>query len=57
MPIEHVVIRRFKGLKETKLTFGKRLNILVGDNETGKSTVLEAINIALTKQLPARHRI
>lgn len=54
MPIEHVVIRGFKGLMETELTFGKRLNILVGDNETGKSTVLEAINLALTKQLNRR---
>ena len=54
MTIERVVIRNFKGLKETDLTFGKGLNILVGDNETGKSTVLEAINLALTKQLNRR---
>ena len=54
MTIERVVIRNFKGLKKTDLTFGKGLNILVGDNETGKSTVLEAINLALTKQLNRR---
>ena len=54
MTIERVIIRNFKGLKETELTFGKGLNILVGDNETGKSTVLEAINLALTKQLNRR---
>ena len=54
MTIERTVIRNFKGLKETDLTFGKGLNILVGDNETGKSTVLEAINLALTKQLNRR---
>lgn len=54
MTIELVIIRNFKGLKETELTFGKGVNILVGDNETGKSTVLEAINLALTKQLNRR---
>jgi len=51
MTIERVVIRNPKGLRATDLTFSKGLNVLVGDNETGKSSVLEAINIALTKQL------
>ena len=36
----------FKGLFEIELNKG--LNILVGNNETGKSTILEAIHIALT---------
>ena len=54
MTIERVVIRNFKGLRATDLSFSKGLNILVGDNETGKSTVLEAINLALTKQLNRR---
>lgn len=54
MTIQRVVICNFKGLRETDLTFSKGLNILVGDNETGKSTVLEAINLALTKQLNRR---
>jgi len=30
------------------------LNIIVGDNEVGKSTILEAINLALTKRLNGR---
>ncbi|RGZ96163.1 ATP-dependent endonuclease [Ruminococcus bromii] len=36
----------FKGLFEIELNKG--LNILVGNNETGKSTILEAMHIALT---------
>lgn len=36
----------FKGIFELELNLG--LNILVGNNETGKSTILEAIHIALT---------
>ena len=54
MAIDRIIIRNFKGLKETNLTFRQGLNILVGDNETGKSTVLEAINLALTRQLNRR---
>ena len=51
MTIESVVIRNFKGPRETDLTFSKGLHILVGDNETGKSTGLEAIDLVRTKQL------
>lgn len=49
MAIKKVKIRNFKcfkGLFELELNTG--LNILVGNNETGKSTILEAIHIALT---------
>lgn len=49
MAIHKVKIRNFKcfkGLFEIELNKG--LNILVGNNETGKSTILEAIHIALT---------
>ncbi len=30
------------------LKFSKGMNILVGDNEEGKSTILEAVHLALT---------
>lgn len=49
MAIKKVKIRNFKcfkGIFELELNTG--LNILVGNNETGKSTILEAIHIALT---------
>lgn len=49
MAIKKVIIRNFKcfyGLFEVELNKG--LNILVGNNETGKSTILEAIHLALT---------
>ena len=49
MAIKKVKIRNFKcfyGLFELELNSG--LNILVGNNETGKSTILEAIHLALT---------
>ena len=49
MAIKKIKIRNFKcfyGLFELELNSG--LNILVGNNETGKSTILEAIHLALT---------
>ena len=52
--ITRAVIKNYKGLRESDIQFGPDLNILVGDNETGKSTVLEAINLALTGQINRR---
>lgn len=49
MAIKKVKIQNFKcfgGIFELELNSG--LNILVGNNETGKSTILEAIHVALT---------
>ena len=54
MPITRVIIENFKGLSRTELEFRDGLNIIVGDNEVGKSTVLEAINLGLTRQLNRR---
>lgn len=54
MCIKRVIVQNFKGLRHTDIEFSEGTNIIVGDNETGKSTVLEAINLALTKQLNRR---
>ncbi len=49
MVIDKVVIENFKGFKDRfTLPLNSGLNIIVGDNEAGKSTILEAINLALT---------
>jgi putative ATP-dependent endonuclease of OLD family len=49
MAISKIKIKDFKSFKGLfELTLNKGLNILVGNNETGKSTILEAIHIALT---------
>lgn len=43
------MIENFKCFeRKFNLDLNKNLNILVGDNETGKSTILEAIHLALT---------
>ncbi|MBC2716050.1 MAG: AAA family ATPase [Desulfobacteraceae bacterium] len=53
--IERVYIENYKTLKELDLSFNEDLNIIVGDNESGKSTLLEAISMALTGQLNGRY--
>jgi ABC-type lipoprotein export system ATPase subunit len=46
--IRKIVLKNFRRFEGATLEFSDGLNILVGDNESGKSTVLEAINLALT---------
>lgn len=48
MAIRKIKIQNFKGLREFETELNPGLNILVGDNESGKSTILEAIHLALT---------
>lgn len=49
MYITKVRIENFKQFEgEFTIELNPRLNILVGDNETGKSTIIEAIYLALT---------
>lgn len=49
MAILKIKISNFKGIKGLfTLELNKGLNILVGNNETGKSTILEAIHLTLT---------
>lgn len=54
MYIKKVVIQNYRCLRNSQVALNPRLNILVGDNECGKSTLLEAINLALTGQLNGR---
>lgn len=47
--IDHVFISGFKRIgAPLRVDLGRDLNILVGDNGAGKSTILEAIHLALT---------
>lgn len=47
MHIPKVRIREFKAFRSFELELKDGLNILVGDNDAGKSTVLEAVHLAL----------
>lgn len=49
MSIKKIKITNFKGFKDEFIfELNEGINILVGNNETGKSTILEAIHVALT---------
>lgn len=51
MYIKEYRCKRFAGLRDVNLEFVKGLNVILGDNETGKSTIIEAINASLFKEI------
>ncbi|UWM84946.1 ATP-dependent nuclease [Rhizobium sp. SRDI969] len=54
MQITKVIVKNYRSLRYRTVVFNKNLNIIVGDNESGKSTLLEAVNLALTGLLNGR---
>lgn len=46
MEIARLKIENFRGIKKSELFFNSH-TVLVGDNNVGKSTVLEAIDLTL----------
>lgn len=55
MKIKKVYIENFKSFKKLELDLDGAINILVGNNEAGKSTILEAIHLALTGLLNGKY--
>lgn len=55
MYIKKVKIQNFKCFKNFELDLNKNINIIVGNNESGKSTLLEAIHLALTGVLDGKY--
>jgi len=49
--ITHLKIRNFKKFVEIDIDFNDNLTILVGDNESGKSTILDALSLVLQKKI------
>lgn len=52
--IRKIVIKNYRVFKDFELTLHDEMNILVGDNDAGKSTLLEAIGVALTLRVGGR---
>lgn len=55
MPIERIVIENFKSFRRLDLPLNPHMNLVVGNNEAGKSTLLEAIHAVVTGQLHGRN--
>lgn len=55
MPIERIVIENFKSFRRLDLPLNPHMNLVVGNNEVGKSSLLEAIHAVVTGQLRGRN--
>ncbi|MEF3329672.1 ATP-binding protein [Oceanobacillus oncorhynchi] len=45
MKLVKLHLKNFRGYQELEIRFNKKLNVLIGKNDVGKSTILEALNI------------
>ena len=49
--IEMLKIKGFKRFSDFSMKFNRSINVIIGENESGKSTVLEAIEIVLNQSI------
>lgn len=47
MRIDKLTVKNFRGFAEQSFEFNKQFNILIGDNATGKTSILDALSIAM----------
>lgn len=52
--IERLILQNYKKFRKTEILLHKNINIIVGNNEEGKSTILEAIHLALSGMIDGR---
>ena len=46
--IEKIKLKNFKRFQKFEVEFNEKINLLIGDNESGKSSILSAIDIVLS---------
>ena len=54
MFITRVTVSNYRCLKTADVPLNEGLNVIVGNNECGKSTLLEAVHLALSGQINGR---
>lgn len=54
MHLTKVVVKNYRCLRDCTVNLNDKLNVIVGNNECGKSTLLEAIHLTLSGQLNGR---
>lgn len=57
MIFNKLIIKNFKKFEYVEVPLNKNINIIVGDNESGKSTILEAIELVTTGKLNGKQLI
>jgi exonuclease SbcC len=55
--LEELELRNFRSHKNTRLRFDEGTTVIVGDNGSGKTSILEAVGYALFRETPSRVRI
>ena len=45
MTIKSLVLKNFRAYKDIKIDFDSNMNVIIGQNDIGKSTILEALDI------------
>ena len=53
MNIKSIIIQNFRGFEDRTFEFDSKMNVVLGDNTTGKTTLLHAVQIALGAYLQA----
>lgn len=48
MYLEKFIIKNYRGINNISLTFNKGLNVLIGENNAGKSAIIDALRICLS---------
>ncbi len=48
MYLEKFIIKNFRGIENITLNFNKGLNVLIGENNAGKSAIIDALRICLS---------
>lgn len=57
MILEELELVNFRSHKNTKLRFDEGITVVVGDNGSGKTSILEAVGFALFRESPSRVKI
>ena len=57
MFLSKLKIRNFRKYKELEVSFKQGLNVLIGENDGGKTTIIDAIRILLGTQSQEYYRI
>jgi len=48
MYLEKFIIKNFRGIENITLNFNKGLNVLIGENNAGKSAIIDALRVSLS---------
>lgn len=57
MILEELELKNFRSHKDTRVRFNEGITVIVGDNGSGKTSILEAVGFALFRETPSRVRM